>query len=193
MAGRYASLQDGWEMARRVFEDDKIVEAPVAGFNKGGLLLTWQGLPGFVPASQLLGIRRLHVEEERMSHLRERQGQTMRLKIIEVDMASNRLIFSERATRVSVAEQERLLRELAPGERRQGGITNLADFGACVDLGGVDGLIHISELAEVTCDDPAEIVCKGDVVRAHVHSVNSEKRRLALSMLGLEESTPEGL
>ena len=279
MAGRNASLQDGWEIARWVFEEDKIVEAPVAGFNKGGLLLTWQGLPGFVPASQLLGIRRLHVEEERMAHLRQRQGQTIRLKIIEVDEESNKLIFSERATRVSAAKQERLLRELAPGEQRRGVITNLAHFGAFVDLGGVEGLIHISELswrrlfhprdavrpgqkvdvlvlnvdeadgrvalsrkrllddpwptveeryqvgqivqgvisnvvsfgaftlvekeleglihvselAEVTFDDPAEIVCKGDVVRARVLSVSSEKRRLALSMLGVEKPEPESL
>lgn len=271
MAGKDASLQDGWEIARQVCEEDEIVEAPVAGFNKGGLLLEWQGLPGFVPASQLLEIPCLHVEQERISHLRQRQGQTLRLKIIEVDEEANKLIFSERATQVSAAEQERLLHELAPGEQRRGIVTNLADFGAFVDLGGVEGLIHISqlswrrllhpgdvvrpgqeldvlvlevdeargrvalsrkrlfddpwptveeryevgqvvqgiisnlvsfgafalveqeleglihvsELTEATCDDPADVVCKGDVVRARVLSVSSEKRRLALSLRSL--------
>jgi len=273
MAGKDASLEDGWEIARQVSEDDEIVEAPVAGFNKGGLLLEWQGLPGFVPASQLLNIPRLHVEEERLSHLQERQGQTLRLKIIEVDEEANKLIFSERATQVSAAEQERLLQELAPGERRRGVVTNLTDFGAFVDLGGVEGLIHISqlswrrllhpgdvvrpgqevdvlvldvdeargrvalsrkrlfddpwptveeryevgqivqgvisnlvsfgaftlveqeleglihvsELSEAACHDPAAVVCKGDVVRARVLSVSSEKRRLALSLRSLDQ------
>ena len=273
MAGRDASLQNGWEIARQLFKKDEIVEATVAGFNKGGLLLTWRGLPGFVPASQLLDAHCLHVEEERLSHLQERQGQTLRLKIIEVDEETNKLIFSERATQVSAAEQERLLRKLTPGERRRGLVTNLADFGAFVDLGGVEGLVHISELSwrrllhpgdvvqpgqevavlvldvdeargrvalsrkqlfddpwptveeryragqivegvisnlvsfgaftlveqeleglihvseltEEVCDDPAEVVGKGDVVRARVLSVSSEKRRLALSLRSLEQ------
>lgn len=277
MAGKDASLQDGWEIARQVLEADKIVEAPVAGFNKGGLLVNWQGLPGFVPASQLLDAPCLHVEEERLRHLRQRQGQILRLKIIELDEKTNRLIFSERATEVSAAEQERLLNELAPGQRRRGVVTNLADFGAFVDLGGVEGLIHISQLSwrrllhpgdvvqpgqevevlildvdeargrvglsrkqlfddpwlaveeryqpgqivhgvisnlvsfgafaliereleglihisEMTagvCDDPAQIVCKGDVVSARVLSVSSEQRRLALSLRDLEQADLE--
>lgn len=277
MAGKDASRQDGWEIARQVLEADEIVEAPVAGFNKGGLLVNWQDLPGFVPASQLLDVPCLHVEEARLRHLRQRQGQTLCLKIIELDEETNRLIFSERATRVSAAEQERLLRDLAPGQRRRGVVTNLADFGAFVDLGGVEGLIHISqlswrrllhpgdvvqpgqevdvlildvdeargrvglsrkrlfddpwlaveeryqpgqivqgvisnlvsfgafvlvereleglihvsELAEDACDDPAEVVCKGDLVKARVLSVSSEERRLALSLRNLEQSKLE--
>lgn len=273
MAGKDASLQDGWEIARQLFEEDAIVEVPVAGFNKGGLLLEWRDLPGFIPASQLLDFSGLHVKEERLSYLRERQGQTLRLKIIEVDEGANKLVFSERATQVSAAEQERLLGELAPGERRRGVITNLADFGAFVDLGGVEGLIHISqlswrrllhpgdvvrpgeevevlildvdrargrvalsrkrllddpwpdveeryqvgqtvegvisnlvsfgaftlveqeleglihvsELTEAACDDPADVVCKGDVVRARVLSVSSEQRRLGLSLRRVEQ------
>lgn len=273
MAGKGASLQNGWEIARQAYEDDAIIEASVAGFNKGGLLLEWRGLPGFVPASQLLDMPRLHVEQERLSRLKERQGEMLRLKIIELDEESNKLILSERATRVSAAEQERLLRELAPGERRRGVVTNLADFGAFVDLGGVEGLIHISqlswrrllhpadvvrpgqeidvlvlevdqedgrvalsrkrlfddpwptveeryevgqivegvvsnlvsfgafilvereleglihvsELTEAACDDPADLVCKGDRVRARVLSVSSKKRRLALSLRSLEQ------
>lgn len=277
MAGRDASLQNGWEIARQLFKNDEVVEATVAGFNKGGLLLTWHGLPGFVPASQLLDAACLHVEEERLSHLEERQGETLRLKIIEVDEETDKLIFSERATQVSAVEQERLLRELTPGEQRRGVVTNLADFGAFVDLGGVEGLIHISELSwrrllhpgdvvqpgqevavlvldvdeargrvalsrkqlfddpwptveeryrvgqivegvisnlvsfgaftlveqeleglihvseltEDVCDDPEEVVDKGDVVRARVLSVSSEKRRLALSLRSMEPPDPE--
>lgn len=279
MAGKDASLQDGWEIARQVFRADKIVEASVAGFNKGGLLVNWQDLPGFVPASQLLNADRLHVEEERRRHLQRCLGQTLRLKIIELDEETNRLIFSERATQISAAEQERLLCELSPGQRRRGIVTNLADFGAFVDLGGVEGLIHISQLswrrllhpADVVrpgqevevlildvdeargrialsrkrlfddpwlaveeryqpgqivhgvisnlvsfgafalveqeleglihisempagvCDDPAQVVCKGDIVKARVLSVSSKERRLGLSLRDVEQSGLEGV
>jgi small subunit ribosomal protein S1 len=170
-----------WRDARAHFDDDLVLEAVVVGYNKGGLLVEWRGLQGFVPASQLLGLTQLHVEEERLRQLEQRQGKTLALKIIEVNEESNRLILSERATEVSASERENLLETLETGEICTGVVTNLASFGAFVDLGGVEGLIHISQLSWRRLTHPSDVVKPGEKVRVLVLEVDADRGRVALS------------
>jgi len=186
---------DPWQLAHVVREADDIVEAYVSGHNKGGLLVRWHGLQGFVPASQLVGLARLHVEPERMAQLAARTGELLQLKIIEVQPESNRLIFSERATEVTATAREDLLHELAEGQVRVGVVTNLADFGAFVDLGGVEGLVHISELSWRRLTHPGDSVRPGQKINVLVMDVDARRGRVALSRkklrrdpwLGVEE------
>lgn len=178
---RKLSLQERWDLAREKFAEDAIIETQATGYNKGGLLVSWLDLPGFVPASQLLGLRRLHLEEERLRHLQQRQHAKLRLKIIELEQETNRLIFSERATQVAAPQRERLLQQIEVGERRSGVVTNLADFGAFVDLGGVEGLIHLSQLSWRRLKHPSDVVRPGETVKVLVLSVDRERERIGLS------------
>ncbi|HSM57290.1 MAG TPA: S1 RNA-binding domain-containing protein [Candidatus Sulfomarinibacteraceae bacterium] len=184
--GTHRSMEAAWRKAASLFEADEVVSAPATGFNKGGLLVEWCGLQGFVPASQLLGLRQLHVEEERLRQLQARQHETLVLKIIEVDRSANRLIFSERASEVPASTRESLLQDLAAGDVRSGVVTNLADFGAFVDLGGVEGLIHISQLSWRRLTHPSDVVRPGQTVHVLVLEVDAEQGRVALSRKQLQ-------
>jgi small subunit ribosomal protein S1 len=121
------------------------------------------------------------VERERLRQLKRRQGQVLDLKVIEVEAASKRLIFSERATEVAAAERKQLLQALEPGQVRSGVVTNLADFGAFVDLGGVEGLIHISQLSWRRLVHPGDVVRPGQMLDVLVMEVDEERERVALS------------
>lgn len=178
---------DPWQRAQALMEADEVIETVVTGHNKGGLLVHWHSLQGFVPASQLTDVSSLHVEEERMAQLEARRGELLQLKIIEVQPETNRLIFSERATEVTASAREDLLAALAPGQVRNGVVTNLADFGAFVDLGGVEGLIHISELSWRRLTHPGDVVRPGQKLKILVMSVNAKRGRVALSRKKLRE------
>lgn len=175
------SLATRWQIAREYFARDLVVETRACGYNKGGLLVAWLNLPGFVPASQLVGLRRLDLEAERFRYLERRQNALLRLKIIDVDEDSNRLVFSERATDVEAGERARLLREIRAGQIRTGTVSNLTSFGAFVDLGGVEGLIHLSQLSWRRLQHPGDVVQAGDTVEALVLSVEEERERIELS------------
>lgn len=176
-----------WQLARDAWEADEIVEANVVGSNKGGLLVNWRGLQGFVPASQLCEVTNLHVESDRARALEACVGKTLDLKILEVEERASRLIFSERATEVRAVDRNRLLRQLERGQRRRGVVTNLADFGAFVDLGGAEGLIHISQLSWRRLTHPSDVVKPGEEVEVLVLSVDVAEGRVALSRKQLRE------
>ncbi|MFL7870119.1 MAG: S1 RNA-binding domain-containing protein, partial [Anaerolineales bacterium] len=157
-----AANSTSWRLAEEAFRSDRVLELRVTGFNKGGLLVYWQDLQGFVPASQLVNFPLLHIAQERMHALAGLQGKTLRLKIIEVKPEKNRLVLSERAAQVEAERRVDLLFRLRPGDIVAGRVTNLSDFGAFVDLGGVEGLIHISELSEQRVNHPREVVNEND-------------------------------
>lgn len=179
--------QRAWQQAQDLHGADQVVKARVCGFNKGGLLVEWQGLSGFVPASQLLDLEQLHLEGERFRQLEERQGEILALKIIEVEPDAERLILSERATEVSASAREDLFQELESGQIRSGEVTNLADFGAFVDLGGAEGLVHISELSWRRLKHPSDVVKPGQEVKVLILSVDAERERIALSRKQLRQ------
>jgi len=172
---------DAWQVAQAYYEADKILRLKVIGHNKGGLLVTWNSIQGFVPASQLIDLPQFHLPRERMRALAMWQDRELTLKIIEVDRSKNRLILSERATLVHADDRESLLKGVVPGEKRKGKVTNLTEFGAFIDLGGVEGLIHISEISWSRVAHPSMVLQPDQEVEVLVLSVEPNSERVALS------------
>jgi len=181
---RRARMEEDWNEAQRLYDEDEILEEAVVGFNRGGLIVN-------VPASQVVSVRvsRDGTDEEREEALNSVVGTKLRLKIIEIDRRRNRLILSERAAvRMWRKEQkDRLLESLQPGDVRKGIVSSLCDFGAFVDLGGADGLVHLSELSWKRVNHPRQILKVGQEVDVYVIDVDPERRRIALSMKRLQQ------
>ncbi len=176
-----ASNSTSWRLAAEAFRSDRILDLRVTGFNKGGLLVYWQDLQGFVPASQLANFPLLHIARERVHAMAGLQGKLLRLKIIELNPEKNRLILSERAALVDTEQRIGLLFRLRPGDVVSGQVTNLSNFGAFVDLGGLEGLIHISELSWSRVVHPSRVVQPGQHIQVKVLRVDRERERVALS------------
>ena len=138
-------------------------------------------LQGFVPASQLVGFKHT-ASEDRSNQLRELVGQTLQVKIIELDEDWSRLILSQRAAESGPGSPREILDQLSPGEICEGWVTNLCPFGAFIDLGGIEGLIHISELSWGRVDGPHEVLSTGDKVQVYVLNVDRERHRVGLSL-----------
>lgn len=170
-----------WIVAADLYRQDQVVTLPVVGFNRGGLLVEGQGLQGFVPYSHLLDMRE-HREAERESILSGYVGRDMPLKIIECVPEDGRLVFSERAARAGVGCRNRLFSSLQAGQRVPGEVTNVTDFGAFIDLGGVEGLIHISELSWGRVEHPSTILEAGEKIEVMILDVSPERCRVALSL-----------
>lgn len=177
-----AAFEESWRKAEEVLHQDQVIELVVTGYNKGGLLVVWNGLQGFVPASQLANFPQFHLETARYDELKRRQNQRLKLKIIELDSAANRLILSERAALATAEARDQLLNQVRPGDHRQGYVTNLSDFGVFIDLGGVEGLIHISELSWGRVNHPSDVVQPGQLVDVLVLHINRGEGRIALSL-----------
>lgn len=177
---------EDWEAAQRTHELDETIELPVVGYNRGGLIVEWGALRGFVPASQLVDFPAIADGPTRRSELAARVGQNLILRVIELDREQSRLILSERAAQVRPGTRADILDKLRKGDAAQGRVTNLCDFGAFVDLGGVEGLIHISELSWGRVGHPRDVLNRGDVVRVYVMEVNREHGRVALSLKRLQ-------
>jgi small subunit ribosomal protein S1 len=175
-------LED-WENARKAFDQDQVVEAEVVDTNRGGLLVRYGRLNGFIPQSHIVSLPRFASQEELHDAKRRMVGKILPLKFIEIDRRRNRLIMSERAAR-SQAEQTRLS-ELKEGMTVKGRVVSIVDFGAFVDLGGVDGLIHISKLAHSHVNHPGEVVAVGDEVEVLIDSIDEDKSRISLDRTAL--------
>jgi small subunit ribosomal protein S1 len=171
--------QYDWEKARKLLETEEVVEVSVKDNNRGGILVQWNRLEGFIPSSHLVSMGSSGGRES----WNELNGKVLAVKVIEVDQARRRLIFSEReAQREWRAQQKaRLLAELKEGDKVKGTVTGLRDFGAFVNLGGADGLIHVSELAWHRVDHPRDVLRVGEVIDVYVLSLDREANRIALS------------
>jgi small subunit ribosomal protein S1 len=150
--------------------------------NRGGLLVDWNGLQGFVPASHLKQMPLDRDPHERIAELAQRIGDSLTLRLIEVDPEQDRLVFSERAAESEFRSPAVILANLQPGDICQGIVTNLTAFGAFVDLGGVEGLIHISEISWDRVGHPSDELNLGQDVEVHVLGVNPDEGRIALSL-----------
>jgi small subunit ribosomal protein S1 len=179
------SLAMDWERAARLFETKEAVDLEVIGCNRGGLLVEFGEIQGFVPASQLIELPRELNSQARQSELARRIGSRLCLQVIELDRDRNRLIFSERAA-ANGGDAESFLASLTEGDVHTGRVTNLCGFGAFVDLGGVEGLIHISELSWGRVNHPADVVKPGDQIEVYVMGVEPEQHRVALSLKRLK-------
>ncbi|MGB3903471.1 MAG: S1 RNA-binding domain-containing protein, partial [Anaerolineae bacterium] len=183
-----ARTMEDWRRAEKLLEEDGIFEGTVSGCNKGGLLVYFGRIRGFVPASQVAGLSRRSRHQSRMDMLAKMEGQELVLKVIEVDRQRRRLILSERAASREWREKrkEELLNELQEGDIRVGSVRNLCDFGAFVDLGGADGLIHISELSWRRVKHAREVLGVGDELEVYVLRVDRERKRIGLSLKRLK-------
>jgi small subunit ribosomal protein S1 len=181
-----ARLERQWRIAQEQYERGDLLEAEVIDHNKGGLIVNLEGIRGFVPISQILNLKREDTADntETQNKLASMVGRKLQLKIIEINRNRNRLILSER---LAVQEwrakrREELLNELKVGEVRKGIVSNLSNFGAFVDLGGADGLVHISQLAWSRVNHPSEVLKVGQEVEVQVLGVDKEKKKIALSI-----------
>jgi small subunit ribosomal protein S1 len=179
-----ARESDDWLEAKRLMEDDVIFEATPVSYNRGGMIVPFGRLRGFVPASHLSNLPRGLDESERADHLERIIGEKLPFKVLEVDPQRHRLVLSERKAirqwrQVQKAEVIKTLRE---GEIRRGVVTSLREFGAFVDIGGADGLIHISELSWQHVDNPGNILKVGEEVDTLVIRLDTEANRIGLSL-----------
>ncbi len=171
--------QYDWEKARELIKSEDVVPVRVKGNNRGGLLVQWNRLEGFVPSSHLVSMTSTGSRDS-WDDLNDSE---LHVKVIEVDQSRRRLIFSEReAQREWRAQQkQRLLAELKEGDIVKGTVTGLRDFGAFVNLGGADGLIHVSELAWHRVDHPRDVLRVGEEIQVYVLSLDRATNRIALS------------
>ncbi|GIL08911.1 MAG: 30S ribosomal protein S1 [Chloroflexota bacterium] len=172
--------QYDWEKARKLLETEEVEPVEVVGHNRGGILVRWNRLEGFIPSSHLVS---MNLSGERRDAWDELKGRELRVKVIEVDQDRRRLIFSEREAQKEWRAQQkaRLLAELNEGDIVSGTVTGLRDFGAFVNLGGADGLIHVSELAWHRVDHPRDILHVGEEIKVYVLNLDRESNRIALS------------
>jgi small subunit ribosomal protein S1 len=183
-----AKQNEDWLLAEDLMNADEIWEGEVADANRGGLILPFGNLRGFVPASHVVSLPRGLNEDDRRRHLDSMIGQKLTVKVIEVNRRRRRLVLSQREAQREMRDalKDELLDELTEGDIRRGTVSGLRDFGAFVDLGGADGLIHISELAWHRVKHPREILNVGDEIEVYVLRLDQEGRRIGLSLKRLQ-------
>lgn len=178
-----ARQEKSWRRLQELHEANEVIEAEVTNYNKGGLLVNLDGVRGFVPASQVSEIRGGD-EASKQADMARLIGSSLPLKVIEINRHRNRLILSERQ---AVQERrdvmkERLIEELSEGEVRKGRVSSICDFGAFVDIGGADGLVHLSELSWSRVRHPSEVLRVGQEVDVYVLGINAQEKKIALSI-----------
>jgi small subunit ribosomal protein S1 len=164
--------ENDWIYIDKLYNQDEIISLKVVGSNQGGLLVQGDKINGFVPSSHLLAG---HKKKEYLQ-------QIVTLKVIEYDRDRCRVVLSERAAQAESGTRLKLLDNLEEGTCIQGIVTTLTDFGAFVDLGGMEGLIHISELSWGRVDHPSNVVAVGDELEVYVLNVDRKENKVALSL-----------
>ncbi|MBW8349099.1 30S ribosomal protein S1 [Bacillus sp. IITD106] len=175
LSKRKVDAENAWETLEKRFQNNEVFDAEVNEVVKGGLVVDL-GVRGFVPASM--------VEDHFVEDFSDYQGKTLSFKIVELDKEKNRLILSHRIVveEEKNREKQAILEKLEPGQVIEGTIQRLTDFGAFVDIGGVDGLVHISQLSHEHIDKPSDVVKEGDKVQVKVLSVDRDNERISLSI-----------
>jgi small subunit ribosomal protein S1 len=185
-----AQQSEDWKRAEELMLKEEIWEGIVSDANKGGLILPFGNLRGFVPASHVVDLPRGINEDDRKTYMSTLLGRKIAVKVIEVNRKRRRLVFSQRDAQRGhrEARKELLLDELKEGEVRRGVVSGLRDFGAFVDLGGADGLIHISELAWHRVKHPSEVLKVGDEVEVYILRLDTEGKRIGLSLKRMQKN-----
>lgn len=180
--GTQSVAQAHWKLMKQLFAEDRIIEMKVSGHNRGGLLVENEGLAGFVPYSHLVELAGKVAEFDREQCLEAYTGKSLSVKVIECAPEDGRVVFSERAALTQPGKRNELFHTLQLGAHVSGTVTNMTDFGVFVDLGGVEGLIHLSELSWGRVLRPNEIVKLGEHIKVQVLEISEERRRVALSL-----------
>jgi small subunit ribosomal protein S1 len=176
------SGQIDWDCAKKVFEQDQVVLIRTTGFNRGGLLVEGKGLVGFIPISHLVNLPIDLTDDRKQEFLSSYDKKSLYVKIIEFEPSTQRLVFSERAAQAGEGKRNELFQKLKPGVCVCGIVTNITDFGIFVDLGGVEGLVHVSELSWGRVDKPSSLFTIGQQVKVTILSINDGNSRIALSI-----------
>jgi small subunit ribosomal protein S1 len=172
-----------WEQVKGLYRDDRILSMKVIGHNRGGLLVEGEdGLSGFIPLSHLVELAGKSELAGRDISLEGYEGRVLKVKIIECAPEDGRVVFSERAALSEPGRRSELFQSLQAGSELKGTVTNITDFGVFVDLGGVEGLIHISELSWGRVSHPHDIVKLGQEIAVQVLDLSAERCRVALSL-----------
>ena len=175
--------EQDWERAKILYENDQVIDLKVTGYNRGGILVEIDDLKGFVPVSHLIQISRKCEDEDSLQNALEAYvGKTLPLKVIECAPERGRVVFSERAAQADTGRRIELLEDMDEGDCLHGQVTTITDFGAFVDLGGIEGLVHISELSWGRVHHPGDIVSTGQPVDVTVIQIDRERSRVALSL-----------
>lgn len=182
LSQKLAEVEKAWNNAYEAFKKAKVLEVNVISAVKGGLVVDYEGLRGFLPASQIL--------KEAEGNLEKMVDQKIPIKVIEINRSQKKIVFSHRlaAEEIKTFDSDRLWSELEVGQVRKGKVTGIKNFGAFVNLGGVEGLIHISELSWGRVRHPSEIVKVGDEVEVFIVSVDHKKKKIGL---GLKQLQPD--
>lgn len=180
-AGISGSAED-WMWARELYDADDTVDLSIIGYNRGGLLVEARSLRGFIPISHIVELEDVEDEDERCEIMGDLVGEQLCVKVIEYDPERGRLVLSQRAAKAGPGKRIELLESLAPGQCVCGEVTNITPFGVFVDLGGVEGLVHVSELSWGRVRHPEDVVCCGDELDVQVLSVDRDLSRVALSV-----------
>lgn len=188
LSAAQAKQNEDWKKAEILQEADGVHTGEITAANKGGLIVPYGNLRGFIPASHVVDLPRGLNEDDRLNYLDNLVGKEISVKVIEVNRKRRRLVFSQRlAERENrQARKEELLEKLSEGDARKGIVSGLCDFGAFVDLGGADGLIHISELAWHRVSHPSEVVTVGEKVEVYILHLDDNGKRIGLSLKRLQ-------
>ncbi len=172
-----------WLVAEKMLESGEITVRRVVGFNKGGLLADFDHLRGFIPASHVVGLPRNMNEEQRNERLQQIVGQELPVKVIEVERQRRRLVLSYRLAEreYRAGRKAQLFEELEVGTVVDGEVRSLRPFGAFVDIGGADGLLHVSEIGWTPVSHPRDVLKVGDRIQVEVLRLDPERSRIALS------------
>lgn len=176
LSKKVADREKAWDELQELFKNNTIFSVVVKEVVKGGVVASIKGIRAFIPASQL--------STKFVDNLNEFVGKTLEVKLIELDIDKQRVILSRKEVEKEQLQtkKEELLNSIKPGEKIKGVVSRLTKFGAFVDLGGLDGLIHISELSWKRVNDPSEVVSVGDAVEVYVLSVDKEKNKISLAL-----------
>lgn len=181
LAPAIVPVQTNWDEIKELYAADRIISMKVTGHNRGGLLVESDTVSGFVPFSHLIELAGKD-DEDRDISLESYAGKTLNVKVIECVPEDGRVVFSERAALAEPGKRSKLFNTLESGNHVRGTVTNITDFGVFVDLGGVEGLIHISELSWGRVTHPNQIVSLGQEIEVQVLDVSVERCRVALSL-----------
>lgn len=171
-----------WQLARTQYDDGTPITTTISGYNRGGLLIHWNNLTGFIPSSHLVDLSLSDDDEAKLAALAAYVDKEVTVKIIRLEPESRQFILSERAAQSDDANTEHLLKTLQVGEIITGTVTNVTNFGVFIDIGGMEGLIHISELSWSRVRHPSHILQVGVVTSVKVLRVEPENERVALSL-----------
>lgn len=176
LSKKVADREKAWDELQELFKNNTIFSVVVKEAVKGGVIASIKGIRAFIPASQL--------STKFVDNLNEFVAKTLEVKLIELDIDKQRVILSRKEVEKEQLQtkKEELLNSIKPGEKIKGVVSRLTKFGAFVDLGGLDGLIHISELSWKRVNDPSEVVSVGDAVEVYVLSVDKEKNKVSLAL-----------